>query len=194
MRRDHHSPLARISLGLGIEGSAVVLQCSAAKPSSSSTGPPPSAPTRPGRAAWTACGATRALTGRLGPDRALPGAGTRTGSSSTSAPASPTRQRAGGRATGGAGVRLVYVDRDPIVLAHANQRRAAAHDHLYLRGAVVGRDSPACQRVAVTAGSSPAGPSAVSFRRPARLSKNCATSSEAGEHAVVIAQELGPGG
>lgn len=26
MRRDHHNPLARISLGLGIEGSAVVLQ------------------------------------------------------------------------------------------------------------------------------------------------------------------------
>ena len=37
------------------------------------------------------------------------------------------------------------------------------------------------------------GPSAVSFRRPARLSKTCATSSEAGEHAVVIAQELGLG-
>ena len=55
--------------------------------------------------------------------------------------------------------RLVYVDRDLIVLAHANQaaRRAAGDDHLYLRGAVVGQDSPACQRVAVTAGFSPAG-------------------------------------
>ena len=54
--------------------------------------------------------------------------------------------------------RLVHVDRDPIVLAHANQLRGAAwHDHLSSTGSCRRPGFSACQRVAVKAGFSPAG-------------------------------------
>ena len=183
MRRDHHSPLARISLGLGIEGSAVALQCPAAMPGSPPAGPPPTAPTRPGRAAWAACGPTRAPTGRSWAGSCGTWRGdTRTGCSPTSHRHPQGRQRARGRAAGGAGVpawctwtgtRSCW----PTRTSCGTPQGTTA----YLRGAVVGQDSPACQRVAVTAGFFRPGPSAVSLRRPARLPKTCATSSEAGE-------------
>ncbi len=114
---------------------------------------------RPGRAAWTACGPTRAPTGRSwagscgtwrgDADRQFPDIGTGIPNDDN---VHEVAQREAPES------RLVYAARDPIVLAHANQlRRAAGNDHLYLRGAVVGQDSPACQRVAVKAGVSPAG-------------------------------------
>ena len=67
--------------------------------------------------------AHRAVLGRI---VRLPGAGTRTGSSPTSAPASPTEDNVHEVAQREAPEsRLVYVDRDPIVLALANQLRGA---------------------------------------------------------------------
>ena len=52
----------------------------------------------------------------------------------------------------------MHVDRDPIVLAHANQLRGAAgHDHLLSTGSRRRPGFSACQRVAVTAGFSAAG-------------------------------------
>ena len=81
---------------------------------------------RPGRRA----GRRARPPGGPGPDRAAPGAGTRTGSSPAPAPApapaSPrkttcTRSRNGRRRS----PRLVYADRDPIVLPHANRLRGA---------------------------------------------------------------------
>jgi len=150
---------------------------------------------RPGRAAWTACGPTRAPTGRSWAGSC----GTWRGDTDrqfldigTGIPKEDNVHEVAQREAPES--RLVYVDRDLIVLARADQlRRAAGDDHLYLRGAVVGQDSPACQRVAVTAGFSPAGSVSRVVEASARLSKSCATSSEAGEF-VVIAQELGPGG
>ena len=92
--------------------------------------------------------------------------------------------------------RLVSVDRDPIVLAHADQLRGAPQGTTaYIYGElssarIVPRASGSRSRPAFRR----PGPSAVSLRRPARLPKTRATSFEAGERAVVIAQELGPGG
>ncbi len=117
---------------------------------------------RPGRAAWTACGPTRAPAGRswagsygtwrVDADRQFPGTGTGTG-----IPKDDNVHEVAQREAPES--RLVYVDRDPIVLAPREPaaRRAAGDDRLYLRGAVVGQDCPACQRVAVKAGFSSAG-------------------------------------
>ena len=152
---------------------------------------------RPGRAAWTACGPTRAPTGRSwagscgtwrgDADRQFPDIG-------TGIPKEDNVHEVAQREAPES--RLVYVDRDPIVLAHANQLRGAPQGttaYIYgelssariLPRASGSRSRPAFRRP---------GPSAVSLRRPVRLSKTCATSFEAGERAVVIAQELGPGG
>ena len=152
--------------------------------------------TRPGRAAWTACGPTRAPTGRSwagscgtwrgDADRQFPDTG-------TGIPKEDNVHEVAQREAPES--RLVYVDRDLIVLAHANQLRGAPQGTtIYIYGElssarILPRASGSRSRPA-----SPAGPSAVSLRRPARLPKTCATSFEAGERAVVNAQELGPGG
>ncbi len=187
MQRDHHSPLARISLGLGIEGSAVVLQCPAAKPGSSSTGAPPSAPRADARA-------HRAVLGRIVRYLAR---GTRTGSSPTSHRHPQGRQRARGRAAGGAGVPAwcTWTGTRSCRPTRNRLRGAPQGTTAYIYGelssarilprASGSRSRPAFRRP---------GPSAVSLRRPARLPKTRAASFEAGERAVVIAQELGPGG
>ena len=123
--------------------------------------------------------------------------GTRTGSSPTSHRHPQGRQRARGRAAGGAGV--------PAWCTWTGTRSCPPHGNR-LRGAPQGttayiygelssaRILPRASRSRSRPAFRRPGPSAVSLRHPARLPKTRAASFEAGERAVVIAQEHGPGG